>query len=140
MARALNVRYLWIDSLCIVQDDPKDWRRECEMMGLVYRDAHVTIAAADATDSTQGLFSDTIALSYARLIRSREMSRAKAKRARREILGEADHEDEFGEDWEGSVGEGILAVKGAVELPYHGKDHTGHIYISPKSDGGPERK
>jgi hypothetical protein len=42
-ARALSIRYIWIDALCIIQGDPDDWMRESERMGLVYTHAFVTI-------------------------------------------------------------------------------------------------
>ncbi|CAO2655562.1 Nn.00g043650.m01.CDS01 [Neocucurbitaria sp. VM-36] len=35
-ARRVGVRYLWIDSLCIIQDDPDDWKREAQIMDRVY--------------------------------------------------------------------------------------------------------
>ncbi|KAI1385676.1 heterokaryon incompatibility protein-domain-containing protein [Hypoxylon trugodes] len=36
VARALGLEYLWIDMLCIIQDDPEDWNRESARMGYVY--------------------------------------------------------------------------------------------------------
>ncbi|KAF2667965.1 HET-domain-containing protein [Microthyrium microscopicum] len=54
--RALGVRFLWIDSICIVQDDEVDWLKESEMMGTIYEHAIVTLAASAAKDSTHGLF------------------------------------------------------------------------------------
>ena len=54
--RALGFRYLWVDSLCIVQDDEDDWQRESRMMTTVYEHAIITLAASAALDSTQGLF------------------------------------------------------------------------------------
>jgi len=39
IVRRLNLRYLWIDTLCIIQDDPKDWMQESADMCHVYRDA-----------------------------------------------------------------------------------------------------
>ena len=54
--RALGFRYLWIDSLCIVQDDEDDWQRESQMMATIYEQAVITLAASAARDSTQGLF------------------------------------------------------------------------------------
>lgn len=42
--------YLWIDSLCIVQDDRKDWEIESEKMASIYQNAHITIVAASAPD------------------------------------------------------------------------------------------
>ncbi|KAI1342690.1 heterokaryon incompatibility protein-domain-containing protein [Xylariaceae sp. FL0016] len=56
ITREVGLRYLWIDSLCIVQDDPEDWKREALVMGRVYRDAEITIAATGAEDGRQGCF------------------------------------------------------------------------------------
>ena len=35
LARRLRIRYLWVDGLCICQDDTADWDRESRMMGRV---------------------------------------------------------------------------------------------------------
>jgi hypothetical protein len=56
VTRSIGLRYLWIDSLCIIQDDPDDWLRESANMGSIYKNSRLTIAASSATDSTQGLF------------------------------------------------------------------------------------
>lgn len=55
LTRGLDIKYLWIDSLCIIQDDNQDWNNEAKKMAFVYRRATLVIAAADATDSTQRL-------------------------------------------------------------------------------------
>jgi hypothetical protein len=55
--RALGFKYLWIDSLCIIQDDDVDWRQESALMSEVYGNAIVNIAATNAKDSSVGLFS-----------------------------------------------------------------------------------
>jgi hypothetical protein len=54
----LGIRYLWIDSLCIIQegDDLRDWYHEASLMDKVYIHSYLNIAAADAADSTKGLF------------------------------------------------------------------------------------
>lgn len=54
LARKLDYQYIWIDSLCIIQDDPDDWSRESARMCSVYSNADVTFAAAAAEnpDST----------------------------------------------------------------------------------------
>ncbi|KAH3907223.1 hypothetical protein HBI56_183570 [Parastagonospora nodorum] len=50
--RRLGVRYLWIDSLCIIQDDKNDWASESEMMAKVYSSALFTLARhCDGTTS-----------------------------------------------------------------------------------------
>jgi hypothetical protein len=53
VTRGIGVRYLWIDSLCIVQDDTDDWEKEA---GKIYERAILTIAASGAQDSTKGCF------------------------------------------------------------------------------------
>ena len=52
----LHVSYLWVDALCIIQDDPDDWRQQCAEMQYVYGNAWCTIAATGAVDSAEGLF------------------------------------------------------------------------------------
>ncbi|TPX13405.1 uncharacterized protein E0L32_006135 [Thyridium curvatum] len=56
IARRLSIRYLWIDSLCICQDDRADWARESARMTAVYSGAHLVIAATHAADSSKGCF------------------------------------------------------------------------------------
>lgn len=56
ITRQLGVRWLWIDALCIVQDDRKDWERESVKMGAIYSLAHVTVAADSGTDCDAGCF------------------------------------------------------------------------------------
>jgi hypothetical protein len=55
MSLMLGVNFLWIDSLCIIQDDADDWRRESGLMASIYSKAYITLAASQASDSTQGL-------------------------------------------------------------------------------------
>ncbi|KAK7934701.1 hypothetical protein PG985_000196 [Apiospora marii] len=43
----LGERYVWIDSLCIVQDSTSSWELNAKAMHLVYGNAHFTICAAD---------------------------------------------------------------------------------------------
>jgi Heterokaryon incompatibility protein (HET) len=57
VTRNLGLRYLWIDALCIQQDDKKDWDKEALKMRDVYKGARVTIAAAWAKSRDEGLFS-----------------------------------------------------------------------------------
>ncbi|KAK8092956.1 hypothetical protein PG999_014543 [Apiospora kogelbergensis] len=45
IARALCVRFLWIDALCIVQGDERDWMHESQKMAAYYGNACLTIAA-----------------------------------------------------------------------------------------------
>ncbi|KAF5641455.1 het-domain protein [Fusarium tjaetaba] len=52
----IGLRYIWIDSLCIIQDDEEDWRAEAARMSQVYYNADLVIAAAGALDPTEGCF------------------------------------------------------------------------------------
>ena len=52
--RKLQLRFLWIDALCIIQDDLVDWAREAGRMNDVYGSAYLTIAATSAVSSTGG--------------------------------------------------------------------------------------
>ncbi|KAI0468717.1 HET-domain-containing protein [Xylaria cf. heliscus] len=61
VTRYLGVRYLWIDSMCIVQDSKEDWERNAAMMWEVYTKAYVTLAATASRDSSQGLFRTRLA-------------------------------------------------------------------------------
>jgi hypothetical protein len=54
VTRGLGERYLWIDSLCIIQDDRSDWMRESERMGAVFSFAYCVIAATAATGTQAG--------------------------------------------------------------------------------------
>lgn len=54
--RELGARYLWIDSLCIVQDDVEDWAIESGLMGSIYARSYVTLAADSSGSSEGGLF------------------------------------------------------------------------------------
>ena len=56
IARSLGVNYLWIDSLCIIQDSMDDWRRESRLMDKVYRCSTCNIMAEAATNCDGGLF------------------------------------------------------------------------------------
>ncbi len=56
IARALDIKYIWIDSLCIIQDSTQDWKHEASRMHLVYRNSYCNIAIADSPDSTKGAF------------------------------------------------------------------------------------
>jgi hypothetical protein len=54
MTRALRSRYIWIDSLCIIQDSPEDWAREGSEMDKVYNFARLTLGATSASNSGLG--------------------------------------------------------------------------------------
>ena len=55
--RKLRIRYLWIDSLCIIQDDIHDWEKEASKMQSIYRNSYLTLSASKAGGPDEGLFS-----------------------------------------------------------------------------------
>ena len=54
VAREIDVQYLWIDSLCIIQGDDKDWEEESKKMEQVFSFAYCTISATCAKNSHEG--------------------------------------------------------------------------------------
>lgn len=53
--RAIGLRYLWFDSLCLIQDSPEDLKQGIMCMDLVYEAAYVTIVAANGPNADSGL-------------------------------------------------------------------------------------
>jgi hypothetical protein len=56
--RKLGFEYIWIDSLCIIQNSDKDWKKEASQMGFIYKYSACTITATSAENNTGGCFFD----------------------------------------------------------------------------------
>jgi Heterokaryon incompatibility protein (HET) len=56
ITQAWEYEYLWIDSLCMIQDDPMDWMAESVRMGDIYQNCVCTIAALSTSNSGEGCF------------------------------------------------------------------------------------
>jgi hypothetical protein len=54
--RKFGFRYLWIDSLCILQDSVDDWNAESSKMHQYYMGSSLNIIASAAKDPTYGIF------------------------------------------------------------------------------------
>jgi hypothetical protein len=54
ITRRLGFRYVWIDSLCIIQDDESDWQREGSQMASIYGASSLNIVASTAESSLNG--------------------------------------------------------------------------------------
>ncbi|KAI1366363.1 heterokaryon incompatibility protein-domain-containing protein, partial [Xylaria arbuscula] len=57
VSRSLNIPYLWIDALCILQDDASDWERESSMMHRIYGDSLLTICNLKTQSCQQSFLS-----------------------------------------------------------------------------------
>jgi hypothetical protein len=55
VARQLGIQYIWIDRLCIIQDDGEDWVQESASMHSVYTNALLTLAALSSHGGDTGL-------------------------------------------------------------------------------------
>ncbi|KAK4443120.1 heterokaryon incompatibility protein-domain-containing protein [Podospora aff. communis PSN243] len=55
LTRKIGERLLWVDALCIVQDDPVDLNRSMGQMGNIYRHSILTICACAGGDAGYGL-------------------------------------------------------------------------------------
>jgi hypothetical protein len=102
VTRELGLRYLWIDSLCIIQDDHGDWATESQKMEAVFKNAYCTIAATSAEDSTKGF-----------------LNRPEGKDLQYEMVPECSHGKVYvctsiGNDFDGDVMKGILNTRAWV--------------------------
>jgi hypothetical protein len=55
---ALGIRYLWIDSYCIIQDSAADWDAESRLMASIFENSYLTIGATVAVNNEAGCFWD----------------------------------------------------------------------------------
>jgi hypothetical protein len=57
--RRLGLQYIWIDSMCIIQDDAKDWDEQSSLMADIYQNAYVTLCATASSSDDGGLYLST---------------------------------------------------------------------------------
>ncbi|KAK2773434.1 hypothetical protein CKAH01_03894 [Colletotrichum kahawae] len=55
VTKALKVRYLWVDRLCILHENDKDIKSQTFQMDVIYGNAFATIVAADGESANSGL-------------------------------------------------------------------------------------
>ncbi|KAF2653766.1 hypothetical protein K491DRAFT_602167 [Lophiostoma macrostomum CBS 122681] len=72
VTRALHCRYLWIDSICIIQGPDGDFNEEARRMEEVYSGAHCVLAASCATSHLSGFLKPRHERNYTGLLRERE--------------------------------------------------------------------
>jgi hypothetical protein len=59
ICRKLKMRYLWVESLCIIQDDDLDWQKEAMLTSEIYGNSTLNIAVPGDGDCTEGCFMST---------------------------------------------------------------------------------
>ncbi|XHG02271.1 hypothetical protein AWENTII_005626 [Aspergillus wentii] len=64
LTRRLQIRYIWIDALCIIQNDTKDWDREAMQMTEYYQGAHLVISATRSANANQGIFGPRLPVTF----------------------------------------------------------------------------
>ncbi|KAH7110071.1 heterokaryon incompatibility protein-domain-containing protein [Dendryphion nanum] len=87
LTRQLGAKFIWIDSLCIVQDDRDDWAKEAVKMGDYYYNASITLAATSSSMGRQGLFNFSPLFEFSNTTVCGEPYRL--------IFGELDDHDDF---------------------------------------------
>lgn len=57
VARSLDIQYLWIDSLCIIQDDDRDWQIQSSKMAEIFSNAYLTLISASGSGCNDSFLS-----------------------------------------------------------------------------------
>ncbi|KAL9121473.1 MAG: hypothetical protein Q9187_001964, partial [Circinaria calcarea] len=70
ITQRMYVRYVWIDSICIIQDSKEDWEKEAAQMASVYSNAYYTIAASLLANGNEGCHVDLDSEPYGPVILS----------------------------------------------------------------------
>jgi hypothetical protein len=79
ITRAFGIKYLWIDSLCILQDSRDDLLTEPAMMGSVYKNARVTIAADASQNRSVGIVGSSFPSRNSKVPLSRTQCHSKSR-------------------------------------------------------------
>ena len=56
----LDCQFIWIDSLCIIQDSREDWMHEAALMKEVYANSYLNISATNRRSVEKGLFAQRV--------------------------------------------------------------------------------
>jgi Heterokaryon incompatibility protein (HET) len=55
-AQGVGIRYLWIDSLCIIQESEDDWLYQSSLIGDIYSRSLLNLASTVSRNGNEGLF------------------------------------------------------------------------------------
>jgi hypothetical protein len=58
ITRKLGLEYIWIDRICIIQDDKEDWVNEASLMADIYASAYVVLSATATEDCQDGFLQE----------------------------------------------------------------------------------
>lgn len=61
VTRKFGVRYLWVDSLCIIQDSLEDWSHQAGQMASIFENAYLTIGATSTESDDQAFLQSSSA-------------------------------------------------------------------------------
>lgn len=59
----LGISFIWIDSLCIIQNDKEDWATESAKMADIYENASLTLSATVSAGDSYGCFPESFSTS-----------------------------------------------------------------------------
>ena len=57
VTRGMGLQYIWIDALCIIQDDENDWQEQAALMGEIYQGSMINISTTSSTSLSSGFLS-----------------------------------------------------------------------------------
>ncbi|KAE8362738.1 HET-domain-containing protein [Aspergillus caelatus] len=58
ITKRIGCEYVWIDSICIIQDSNEEWELACETIGYIYGNVYVVIGATLAPNDSAGIYTD----------------------------------------------------------------------------------
>jgi len=136
VTRGLGIRYLWIDALCIIQDDVEDWRREATTMSEVYWNAVCRLAVTDSKRPTEGFFPPSPILASVR-VPSLEREAQKQGKNEDSRYGPMAREDGYDERGKVEVDDGNAILKPSTQTRRIGVERDEDLQTHQDDAGKP---
>jgi Heterokaryon incompatibility protein (HET) len=86
LTKELGLDYIWVDAICIVQGNGKDWEEESQKMGHIYSNAKIVLAATRSGSVKQGLFTRRSTIPLSRDIPARKGTMRARRNLNHEII------------------------------------------------------